>query len=527
MNPVRVFPIKFNESQQQSNNQQSSASSPLLKKKQVQQQPSERSNVINMSPVINGQQQNKSKMQLKRYQTISNGIQDDKVKIIQQQRLSQGQPISYSPKKRVISSNYQEVPSPTKLPNLKKAENTSSQDILQKIDLGLAQKRSKRTDASNEVTPSSRAQIIKLLQDTSPKQKVNNSRAKVESQTIDQDTSIKPRMPQQMVMLHGRSTSQATLVNNQTNEYEMQDYVQLFFSKSQAGQNGNGQTKTNQDSVIITNNLGGIKNRYIFSVCDGHGVYGHYVSQLVKRVLPTIIDQQIKTFIGKQEQDISENYEQEIHKVLNSSFNKMTKDLSNSGIDITFSGTTCSLVFLSGPHLWCANIGDSRSIFIEQQNFNKWHLVELSNDHKPDLPSEFKRIISNRGRVEPYITEIGEKIGPARVWLQHEQIPGLAMSRSFGDYVASTVGVSSEPEIIHHKMDANCAFLVVASDGVWEFFSNEEIQKIVISHWSPNMTAKKIDEICDIIVRESTKRWQEEDEVIDDISIVIAYLHRQ
>jgi serine/threonine protein phosphatase PrpC len=41
---------------------------------------------------------------------------------------------------------------------------------------------------------------------------------------------------------------------------------------------------------------------------------------------------------------------------------KMTKDLANSGIDITFSGSTCSLVFVSGPHFWCANIGDSRSV---------------------------------------------------------------------------------------------------------------------------------------------------------------------
>lgn len=105
------------------------------------------------------------------------------------------------------------------------------------------------------------------------------------------------------------------------------------------------------------------------------------------------------------------------------------------------------------------------------------------------------------------MTETGEKIGPARVWLQHDQIPGLAMSRSFGDYVASTVGVTAEPQIIHHKLESRCAFLVVASDGVWEFFSNEEIQKIIVSHWSPNMTAKKIDEICDIIVKESTRRW--------------------
>jgi serine/threonine protein phosphatase PrpC len=49
----------------------------------------------------------------------------------------------------------------------------------------------------------------------------------------------------------------------------------------------------------------------------------------------------------------------------------MTKDLSNSGIDITFSGTTCCLVLVSGPHLWCANIGDSRSVIMKHiQDFN-------------------------------------------------------------------------------------------------------------------------------------------------------------
>lgn len=49
------------------------------------------------------------------------------------------------------------------------------------------------------------------------------------------------------------------------------------------------------------------------------------------------------------------------------------------------------------------------------------------------------------------------------------------MSRSFGDYVASTVGVSCEPEIIHHRINADYAFLIIASDGVWEFLSNDEI----------------------------------------------------
>lgn len=81
------------------------------------------------------------------------------------------------------------------------------------------------------------------------------------------------------------------------------------------------------------------------------------------------------------------------------------------------------------------------------------------------------------------------------------------MSRSFGDYVASTVGVISEPEVIYHKMDGKCGFLVVASDGVWEFLSNEEVQQTICSYWTPQMNAKKIDEMVESIVRESTRRW--------------------
>ena len=57
----------------------------------------------------------------------------------------------------------------------------------------------------------------------------------------------------------------------------------------------------------------------------------------------------------------------------------------------------------------------------------------------------------------------------------------MAISRSFRDYIALTVGVSCEPEIIHSRMNFNSAFLVFESDGVWEFFSNDEIYKKVVN----------------------------------------------
>ena len=42
-------------------------------------------------------------------------------------------------------------------------------------------------------------------------------------------------------------------------------------------------------------------------------------------------------------------------------------------------------------------------------------------------------------------TGVVRPIGPARVYLKFEEYPGLAMSRSIGDMIAHSVGVSSEP----------------------------------------------------------------------------------
>lgn len=72
--------------------------------------------------------------------------------------------------------------------------------------------------------------------------------------------------------------------------------------------------------------------------------------------------------------------------------------------------------------------------------------LQLSRDHKPSEPDEMKRIIDAQGRIEAYHDHYGNKLGPERVWLLDEDVPGLAMSRSFGDLVAASVGVSAVPE---------------------------------------------------------------------------------
>ena len=59
------------------------------------------------------------------------------------------------------------------------------------------------------------------------------------------------------------------------------------------------------------------------------------------------------------------------------------------------------------------------------------------------------------------------------MWLPDQEIPGLAMSRSMGDEVAHSVGVSACPEVLEFTLGPNDRFVVIGSDGLWEFLSNE------------------------------------------------------
>ena len=71
------------------------------------------------------------------------------------------------------------------------------------------------------------------------------------------------------------------------------------------------------------------------------------------------------------------------------------------------------------------------------------------------------------------------------MWLKNQQIPGLAMSRSICDTVAKQAGCISTPEVFEVDLGADVRFIVLASDGLWEFMSNQEVRCAFFSSlWS-------------------------------------------
>jgi len=125
--------------------------------------------------------------------------------------------------------------------------------------------------------------------------------------------------------------------------------------------------------------------------------------------------------------------------------------------------------------LYVACAGDSRCVIASHGADGRFKAKDLSEDQKPDTPDEMRRIKKKGGYVSPPEEEWG---GPARVWLDASMtLPGLAMARSIGDHLVSTIGVIAEPVVTTTDVnlkDGGDAFLVLASDGVWEFIESQK-----------------------------------------------------
>lgn len=148
----------------------------------------------------------------------------------------------------------------------------------------------------------------------------------------------------------------------------------------------------------------------------------------------------------------------------------------------------------------------------------QWKAIDLTADQNPDVPKEQERIEKAGGFVSPPPQE-GLS---ARVWLDKEctQI-GLAMSRSIGDHAVKHVGVIAEPVVSHHEVQDKDDFIILASDGVWEFISSQEATDIV----GTNIMAGGASKACQALIEAAANRWhQEEGDYRDDITALVVRL---
>lgn len=113
--------------------------------------------------------------------------------------------------------------------------------------------------------------------------------------------------------------------------------------------------------------------------------------------------------------------------------------------------------------------------------------------------------------------EIDEGGDPPRIWSPHGAYPGTAFTRSFGDMYAEELGVTAEPEILVRDLQPNDRYVVIASDGVFEFLTNQMVADMIAQRSDPL-------EACRAIVAQSYELWLQYEVRTDDITVIAMYL---
>ena len=314
-------------------------------------------------------------------------------------------------------------------------------------------------------------------------------------------------------IIYSNNISQSSIFSNTKIIKEIKKIETL----SKKGYSGKGIKKINQDNYFIYKNFTHNPDNIYLGVCDGHGIVGHEVSYYIINNLPYELN---KNLIENKINEIEKISINKINEIIEKTFNKINeKIIKDPNIESTFSGSTCCSVIITPSKIICANVGDSRAIIGKKIRENFYISKEISHDHKPNEKLEKNRIIKNGGRVESYKDENGNLIGPERVWKINEDIPGLAMSRSFGDEIAHCVGVVCNPEILDFDFEDEDKFLIVASDGIWEFISSDEAVEILKDFYEGDDIENGVLELY----KEARNRWIFEEEVIDDITLIVVF----
>uniref|UniRef100_A0A1J3E449 protein-serine/threonine phosphatase n=1 Tax=Noccaea caerulescens TaxID=107243 RepID=A0A1J3E449_NOCCA len=322
------------------------------------------------------------------------------------------------------------------------------------------------------------------------------------------------------------------------------DHASLF---SQQGKKG-----PNQDAMIVWENFGSMADTVFCGVFDGHGPYGHVVAKRVRDLLPLKLGSHLESYVSREEvlreislntgdsdRKVSENLvhlsangesrvynkddvvkDQDMIQMLIGSIVKayrfMDRELKMQvDVDCFCSGTTAVTMVKQGRHLVVGNIGDSRAVLGMRNKENKLVPFQLTEDLKPDVPAEAARIKRCKGRI----FALRDEPGVSRLWLPNHDSPGLAMARAFGDFCLKDYGLISVPDLMYRHLSEKDEFVVLATDGIWDVLTNEEVVEIVAKAPTRSSAGRALVEAA---VR--NWRWKFPTSKVDDCAVVCLFL---
>ena len=412
------------------------------------------------------------------------------------------------------------------------------------------------------------------------------------SSSVNKSTLILQTSPQQLVspvpIIPSIPVSASIVSSSVSEPIQLSDLsqastyaVRMYAGICEMGYNESTPNKPCQDAIVMQEHTE--SDSCMLAVFDGHGDYGHLIAEYMRDHLPALVFNHtaFKSFVrkpdniepppmsseaanimseraklmkdrvtsfpalpsyAKGEREIE--LRRDVETALKDSLKKCEMQLLlNNTIDCNLSGCTACVVVICGNQVTVANVGDSRATLLRvpPKGSKGGPLLPaiLTIDHKPSLPGETKRILLAGGRVKAVSYEDGQD-GPVRVWCNDQDLPGLSMSRSICDVLGKKAGVSSAPDFYTYTLAPEDAYIVIASDGLWEFINAVDVADVVAAtalEAHEEMTAyiasggensgkepplEHIQLALDRLADAATRRFLAQEGYADDVSIILA-----
>ena len=235
--------------------------------------------------------------------------------------------------------------------------------------------------------------------------------------------------------------------------------------------------KSMEDFVLIKKDFLKLDNHNIslFAIFDGHG--GGHVAQYLKN---NFCDVLTKIVHEKSNMELIDNIKTAIETI--------DKDIAKLNDDSKNCGSTGTIVVVDNDILYCLNIGDSRCFYIDDKK-----AVQMTEDHNCKNELEVNEI-KKRGAF----------VFDGRVF------GALCLTRAFGDTDFKEYGVICEPFINKISIN-NIKYIVIASDGVWDFVDDKQLFKI-----GSELKKENSEEFCNNLVEYALKGGSK-----DNISCIV------
>ena len=191
----------------------------------------------------------------------------------------------------------------------------------------------------------------------------------------------------------------------------------------------------------------------LIAVFDGHG--GAAAADYCSRALPPVV---LGTLSDMQ---AGKHLRDDVPMAIARDFHAVDTNMQRSGSVPQDMGTTACVVAIGGGEVWAANTGDSRAIMRSRVG-----AVQLTRDHKPTREDEMRRITDAGGRITYAPNDTPRIMGT------------LNLSRSLGDWYMRPYVIPT-PEVSRCELMVGDAYLLVASDGIWDVITDEDEIAIV------------------------------------------------